>query len=92
MIKEKIDIKILFANIEMNLPSNKGKTGSELQHEPFKMFDQSRFQLPFAEGFVQGQEIKDIGVFQGLLGELRMRLRQLRVEIGHRRTLAGMGI
>jgi len=61
--------------------SDKGKTGAEFQQEPFEMIHQPRFQLPLAERFVQGQEVKDIGVFQGVLGEFRMRFRQLRVKI-----------
>ena len=49
-------------------------------------------QFPLAERFVQGQEIKDIGVFQGVFGELRMRFRQLHVEISYRRALPVVGI
>jgi hypothetical protein len=36
--------------------SDKGKTGTKFQQEPFKMFDQPRFQFPLAEGVVQGSE------------------------------------
>jgi len=45
-------------------------------------------QFPLAERFVQGQEIKDIGIFQGGFGELRMRFLQSHIEIGDRRALA----
>ncbi len=69
MIKQQINVEILLGDIEMHLPSDKGKTGAEFQQEPFKVPDQPRFQFPFAEGLVQGQEIEDIGVFQGILGE-----------------------
>jgi len=56
------------------------------------MPDQLCFQFPLAERFFQCQEIKDIGIFQGIFSELRMRFRQLRIEIGHRRTLSVMGM
>jgi hypothetical protein len=59
--------------------SDKGKTCAEFEQEPFKVPDQPCFQFPLPERFVQGQEIKDIGIFQGILGELRMRLRPANV-------------
>jgi hypothetical protein len=70
MVKQQIDVKILLGDIEMHLPSDKGKTSAKFQQEPFKVPDQPRLQFPLPERFVQGQEIKDIGVFQGILGEL----------------------
>ena len=92
MPRRQIDVKILFCDIEMDLPSYKGKTGAEFQQEPFKVPDQPCFQFPFAKGLVQGQKIKDIGIFQCSFHQLRMGCRQTGIEIIDRRSLTFMSI
>ena len=54
------------------------------------MADERGFEFPFVKGFRQGEKVKNVRVFQGLLGKVRLWRGQELVEIGHGFSVAGV--
>lgn len=54
------------------------------------MGNQPDFQLPFVKTSIQGQEVEQVGVFQGLLHEIRIGRRQTQGKVAGRLTQPGM--
>ncbi len=57
----------------MYLPSDKGKACSQFHQKLGEMFDQRRFNLPLIGFFAHIQKVKQIRVFQRLLGQVTAR-------------------
>jgi hypothetical protein len=50
MVEKEVEVEILVANLEMNLPTDKGETGSQLQKELLDVVNEGLLDLGFAAG------------------------------------------
>lgn len=91
VIEEEVQIKVPPADFQPVLAAHKGKTTPEFEEEFLDVQEQSGLQLPLMEGFLQGEEIKEIGILQQALSNGRMGLRQSGGEVRGGRALALVG-
>ena len=68
MIEKKVDIKILITDVQMILPTDECKPLSKFDEKFLQVPDKAGFQFSFQERFFERQEIKNIRVFESLLG------------------------
>lgn len=71
-----------------HLPADKRKSRAQLQQKLRDMADQSGFKIPLVIIFAHGKKIEYIRVFERLLCQIRLGLRQGKGEIGERFAFA----
>ena len=76
MVEKEVEVEILVTYLEMNLPTDKGKTGSQLQKELLDVVNEGLLDLGLAAGIGGAEEIEKIGVFKNLDGEVRVGRRE----------------
>jgi len=72
MVEKEVEVEIRVANLEMNLASDKRKTGSQLQKELLDVVNEGLLDLGFAAGIGGAEKIEKVGVFENLDGEVRV--------------------
>jgi len=92
VVEEQIDVELLISDIELVLPSDKGKPLAQFQQKLFQMAHQFGFQFTFVKRFRQRQEIENIGIFKGLLHQIGLMRRQRQGEIGPGLAVPGMSL
>jgi hypothetical protein len=66
----------------VDLTADERKAGAQFHEKILKVAKQAGFEFALVEGFFQSEEIEEIGVFQELGREVRLRRRQGALEIG----------
>lgn len=87
VIEKQVDVELFIAHGEPVLEPHECKALPEFEQEFFQMTHQRRFQLPLVKAGLQGQEIKDVRVFERLLNQIGVRGRQPRRKIADRIAL-----
>ena len=87
MVKEQVAIEFLTAHVETDLTANERETLAEFEQELADVVDQTGLQFAFAAAFGQIQEVENVRVLEGLLGEVGVLGRHREGEVGDR--LAG---
>lgn len=73
VVEQQVDVEILVADVEAVLPADEGEALAELEQELLQMTDELGFEFAFLEWLGDGEEIEDVGVFERLLREVRLR-------------------
>ena len=82
MVKEQIEIEILTGNFKMHLTSHKGKACSKFQQKAGDMSSQPPLHLPLMRLVTKTEEVEQVGIFQGLLRQVRLWRRQCAFKVG----------
>ncbi len=81
MVKQEIDEGFLTADFELNLPAHQGEAGAEFEQETFDVREKFIFQHFFARRFGERQEVENIRVARGLLGQVGLWWRQVSLKL-----------
>ena len=66
MVEEQVDVEVVVADFEAELPADEGEPLAQFEQEAFELMEKIRLQLPLVERLLERQEIEDIGVLQRL--------------------------
>ncbi|MNT69842.1 hypothetical protein D3C72_2081840 [compost metagenome] len=83
MVEQQVDEKLLAAHVQQHLPTNEGKTRTQLQQEIGDVLHQRAFDLAFLCFIAQAKEIEAVRVFQRLNGQIGLRRGQALIEVGN---------
>ena len=64
MVEEEVDEKLALADGERALASDEGKAAPEFDEEFLDVGYEASLQLALQEGFGEGEEVEEVGVFQ----------------------------
>ena len=73
VVEEQVYVEILVADVEAVLPADEGEALAEFEQELLQMADEFGFELAFLEWLGQSEKVEDVGVFERLLREVRLR-------------------
>ena len=76
VIQNQVGIEIAVANLEMFLPCDKGESAAHLQQIAGNMLHQLFFYVPFVRTFFGSCQVKDIRVFQQVVGKVTLGCRK----------------
>ena len=92
MVEQEVDVEIAVADFKVELASDKGEALAEFQQEAFELVQQIGLQFPLMERLFEGQEIKDVGVFERLLHQIGLRRGQQPLEVREGLSLPAMSL
>ena len=69
VIEEQVEVEIFVADGEVVLAADEGEAAAELDEEFLDMGEQAGFEFAFMEGFIEREEIEEVGVFEEALSE-----------------------
>mgnify|MGYP005763481487 FL=1 len=72
MVKQKINIKIVAANFQMNLSANKSKPLAQFQQKALNMFCQLTLHFHLSARHICSEKVKQIGIFEYLINHIRI--------------------
>ena len=64
VVEEQVDEEVIASHFQVNLPSDIGEPGAELEEELGDVIDQGLLDLPFAGVLLQAEEVELVGVFE----------------------------
>ena len=70
MVKEQVDVKILVADIHVDLPAHEGEADTQFQQKALDVVDEPLLQFPLVSVRSEGQEVEGVGILDGLLGQV----------------------
>jgi len=82
MIKQQVKIIILTADFQMILPADKGEADTQFEQKFLDVVEQTLFEVAFMCVTAECEEIKIVGVFERLFGEIGLRWRQGALKVG----------
>ncbi len=65
-----VDVEILTAHFDALLPADESDALAEFEQEFLDVGEQIGFQFAFVEGFVESEEVEDVGVSEHLGGKI----------------------
>jgi len=91
VIEEEVQIEIVITEFEVDLTTNEGEAGAELDEEFAQVLDQSEFQVAFPRPEAEGEEAEMVGILDDLLREIGLRIGQGVFEVGDGLAVALVG-
>jgi hypothetical protein len=92
VIEEQVDVEIVVSNHQVNAPADESEARTQLHQELLDVAQQPAFQVVLVGIVCQGQEVEQVGIFQRLLRQVRLRRRQGGGEVGDGPALTGVQI
>jgi hypothetical protein len=80
-IQNQVCIEIAVTNLKVFLSGNKGKAIAHFQQVTGDVLNQLFFYVPFVRLFLRSSQIKDVRVFQQVIGKVALRCRKRGCEI-----------
>ena len=81
MVEQQVQVEVLLGHLQVDLASHEGETGSQFQQELGDVLDQAMLKVPLQGLRSLDQEIEDIGILQGLLGQVGLGVGQTVLEV-----------
>jgi hypothetical protein len=88
VVEEQIEIEVLAADLEMNLPADEGEASSELEEKLRDVLDERSLELDLAGFLADAEEVEVIGVLETFACEIGLRFREALGKVGERPALA----
>ncbi len=76
MVEEQVDVEVFITDFDPELPADEGEAFAEFEKELFQVVQELSFEFPLVKGFLQGEEVEDVGVLEGLNDQVGLRRRQ----------------
>ncbi len=70
MVEKEVEVEILVAYLKMNLPTEKGETGSQLQKELLDVVAEGLLDFGLSAWIGCAQKVEEVGVFENLNSEI----------------------
>jgi len=75
-VEQQVDNEVIIANLQADLPANKGKASTQFQQKPLHLVHQCLLEFALAAGVNRAQKVKQIRVFEDLARQIRVGDRQ----------------
>ena len=72
MVEKKVEVKVVTADFQVHLTTDKGKSLTEFEKEGFDMIDELSFEFGLSVDVVCSEKIENVGVFENLCREVRV--------------------
>ena len=88
VIEEEIEVEVLIANVQVNLPSDQCKSRTQFEEKFLDVVDEAKFDGAFIGVVRERQKVEQVGIFGKLLREVGLRGWECGREVGDGLALA----
>lgn len=88
MVEEQVEEEVLLADLEVDLPTDLGEPGTQLEQELGDVVDERPLDLALLSVLPNTEEVELVGILEYLASEIGRRCWQRLREVGDRRALA----